>query len=90
MPVARAIELSKNILVYILENENTFNRFLLETGIDPNEIKECVNNRAFMSGVIRFIYSIESDLVIFCKNNSIDSREIAVALHVLEGEVVEY
>jgi hypothetical protein len=65
--VADPHETAIAVLGWLAGEPDMFSRFMALTGIEPRQLREAVNDRAFLSGMLDFLMNHEPSLMAFCE-----------------------
>ena len=85
-----AIDISQNALLYIIEKEEEFYKFINISGTDINNIRNNFSNEIFLSSVLEYIMSWEPLLLKISEERSIEGEDFQKALIILGGKLVSY
>ena len=81
--------LALRALAYLAEDEERFGRFLMLTGLAPEDIRERAADPAFLSGVMDHLISDEPLLLSFAEESALDPAAVVAARQRLPG-MTEY
>lgn len=70
-------------LDYLAQDADRLGRFIALTGIGPHQLRNEADTPAVLAGVLEYILSDESNLLVFCSLNAIAPEDIGPAHHVL-------
>lgn len=84
-----AVELAIKCLVFIGEDTDRLGRFLAQSGVGPEKIRESANDPAFLGGVLDFILLEDSSVLEFADWAEIDPAALARARYYLPGAAPE-
>lgn len=72
-----------DILSFIASEEQHLRKFILVTGLEPSSIRSEANSTDFLIGVLDFIMSDDSMLLVFSAHKNVDPNLIKAARHAL-------
>ena len=72
-------------LGFIASDSARLGRFLAESGIGPETIRQAATDPAFLPAVLDFILSHEADLLDFAAHLGIDPKHVTAARRLLPG-----
>ena len=87
---AEAADLARGVLVFLAADIDRLGRFLAVTGIGPAEIRERVDDRAFLAGILDYILSDEPLLLIHAEEAGVSPESFAAARQALPGAVIDF
>lgn len=70
-------------LDYLAQDAERLGRFIALTGIGPDQLRSEAGTPHVLAGVLEYILTDESNLLVFCSLNAIAPDDIAPAHHVL-------
>ncbi|KXG86466.1 DUF3572 domain-containing protein [Agrobacterium bohemicum] len=73
------------ILGWLASEPDMLSRFLALTGLQPNMLRQSVNDPGFLAGLTDFIMSHEPDLMAFCEATGTKPEDVAAAWHHFSG-----
>ncbi len=73
------------ILGWLASEPDMLARFLALTGVQPNMLRQAVNDPGFLAGLIDFIMSHELDLMAFCAATGTKPEDVEAAWHQFSG-----
>jgi Protein of unknown function (DUF3572) len=73
-------------LAFMAEDEDRLGRFMSETGVDPDDLRQHAGSGQVLSAVLDFLSRDESLLLMFTANTDINPQHITPALGLLTGE----
>ena len=73
------------ILGWLAGESELLSRFLALTGVAPAEVRNAVNDPAFLAGIVDFLMSHEPDLLAFCDATGTKPETVVHAHAVLSG-----
>lgn len=83
--------MSIDVLSFIAAEEQRLRQFIAVTGLEPASIRSEANSRDFLVGVLDFILSDDSLLLVFAAHKNIDPNLIKAARHALApGDNAEF
>ncbi|MDG1153792.1 MAG: DUF3572 family protein [Alphaproteobacteria bacterium] len=85
-----AIDISQNALLYIIEKEEEFYKFIDISGTDINNIRNNFSNEIFLSSVLEYIMSWEPLLLKISQERSIEGEDFQKAFIALGGKLMNY
>ncbi len=68
---------------YVASDRELLGRFLADTGLGPDTLRQAASEPQFLLSVLEFFMSDESALLVFCENSRIRPTMIAAAHHTL-------
>jgi hypothetical protein len=80
-----AIAIATQALAYIAGDGARLGRFLAESGLGPETLRQASRDAAFLPAVLDFVLSHEQDLVEFAAHAGIDAKRIGQARVALAG-----
>jgi len=78
-----ASALATQALAYIAGDETRLGRFLAESGLGPETLRQAARDPSFLPAVLDFILSHEQDLIDFAAVAGIEAKEVRRARDVL-------
>lgn len=84
LTVDKASEIAVQALGFLALDEKRFTRFLDLTGLAVEEIRAQASEFAFQAGILEYLRSEESLLMVFCANANLDPSVVMTAHHVLD------
>ena len=76
-------------LNYIVRNNPLLELFINQTGITPEILYKCAEDRAVLGGVLDFLLSKEQNLLEFCETEDISPIRIGQLRKKLPGATIE-
>ena len=83
-----AIDISQNALLYIIEKEAEFYKFIDISGTDINNIRNNFNNEIFLSSILEYIMSWEPLLLKISEARNIEGEDFQKAFITLGGKLI--
>lgn len=80
-----AVELARQVLVFLARDPDRIGRFLAVTGVGPGEIRERVEDAGFLGGVLDYLLSDEPLLLEFSEQMEVPPERPAAARWGLPG-----
>ena len=74
-----------NMLSFLLSSTDRAKRFFALSGLTPGQLRERMNDRYFLAGVVDYLLADESQLHLFLEGNGLDPKLPALAVEVLRG-----
>jgi len=59
------------VLGWLANEPDMFSRFLALTGVEPAQVRNAINEPAFLAGMLDFLMNHEPTLLAFCEANGI-------------------
>ena len=84
-----AVDLARQVLVFLAQDPDRIGRFLAVTGVGPGEIRERVGDIGFLAGVLDYILSDEPLLLEFSEQMEVPPEHPAAARWALPGAPAE-
>ncbi len=78
-------EIAVAILGWLASEPDMLARFLALTGLQPNMLRQSVNDPGFLAGLTDFVMSHEPDLMAFCEATDTKPEDVAAAWHQFSG-----
>jgi len=85
LPPDEAAAIATQALAYIAGDAARLGRFLAESGLGPENLREAARDPSFLPAVLDFIRSHEQDLIDFAAIAGIDPKLVVRARHALAG-----
>ena len=82
---ASAEETAGAILGWLASEPDMLGRFLALSGVQPNQLRNAVNDPGFLSGMIDFLMQHEPTLMAFCEATTTKPEAVAAAWHHYSG-----
>ncbi|NTF07270.1 DUF3572 domain-containing protein [Agrobacterium rubi] len=82
---ADAHETAIAILGWLAGEPDMLSRFLALTGLQPNMLRQAVNDTGFLAGLTDFLMSHEPDLMAFCEATGRKPEDVIAAWHHYSG-----
>lgn len=73
------------ILGWLASEPDMLARFLALSGLQPNMLRQSVNDPGFLAGLTDFIMSHEPDLMAFCEATGTSPEDVTAAWHHYSG-----
>lgn len=73
------------ILGWLASEPDMLSRFLALTGLQPNMLRQAVNDPGFLAGLVDFLMSHEPDLMAFCEATGTKPEDVEAAWHKFSG-----
>ena len=73
------------ILGWLANEPDMLSRFLALSGLQPNMLRQAVNDPGFLAGLTDFLMSHEPDLMTFCAATETKPEDVAAAWHHFSG-----
>ncbi|WP_320201927.1 DUF3572 domain-containing protein [Agrobacterium sp. rho-13.3] len=73
------------ILGWLAGEPDMLARFLALSGLQPNMLRQSVNDPGFLAGLTDFLMSHEPDLMTFCEATGTRPEDVAAAWHQFSG-----
>ena len=73
------------ILGWLASEPDMLARFLALTGLQPNMLRQAVNDPGFLAGLVDFLMSHEPDLMAFCEATGTKPEDVEAAWHKFSG-----
>lgn len=86
----RAEFIAFQFVVYMSQDETILGQFLDESGLSLNDIKNRLQDHAFLGCLLDFALSDESRLLAFAANCDIDPAQVAVFRRALPGANLDF
>jgi Protein of unknown function (DUF3572) len=86
---ATAEAIAAQALGFIAGDSARLGRFLAESGLGPDNIRQAATDPAFLPAVLDFILAHEADLLDFAAQLGIDPKHIGAARRLLPGAKFE-
>lgn len=67
------------VLGWLANEPDMFSRFLALTGVEPAQVRNAINEPAFLAGMLDFLMNHEPTLLAFCDANGIPPEAVAAA-----------
>ena len=67
------------VLGWLANEPEMFNRFLALTGVEPAQVRNVINEPAFLSGMLDFLMNHEPTLLAFSQASGIAPEDVAAA-----------
>jgi len=87
-PQTLSLETAEDIaaqgLAFLAEEPARLSRFLTETGLTPDQLREQVGAPEFLAAVLEHLVGDESLLLVFAANTSVAPETVTPALEVLQ------
>jgi hypothetical protein len=80
-----AMAVATQALAYIAGDEARLGRFLAESGLGPETLRQASRDPSFLPAVLDFVLSHEHDLVDFATQAGIDAKLVGRAREALAG-----
>ena len=80
-----AVELARQVLVFLAQDSDRIGRFLAVTGVGPGEIRQRVEDAGFLAGVLDYLLSDEPLLLAFAEQMDMPPERPAAARWALPG-----
>lgn len=81
----QAETLALQAVSFLAEDEDRLDRFLLLSGMDGNQLRDGINDPAFLGGILDHILAHEPDLIDFAEAVDIAPEHVARARAALPG-----
>lgn len=85
LPIARAEEISTQVLIFLANDSDRIGRFLSLTGIEACDLRELAMEKAFQLAMLDHLASDEGLLVQFATEEGIEPNDIGAARYALGG-----
>jgi hypothetical protein len=85
LSAARAEDISMRALVFLAQDMGRAERFLLLTGIQPNDLRSLAGERSFQLALLDYLASDEPLLTQFAAEEGIEPSDVGAARHALGG-----
>lgn len=72
-------------LMHLANEPDTLSNFLSSTGVSPDELRECIDQPAFLTGVLDFFMNDEKILLEFAKAKNLNPEHISIARQLIAG-----
>ena len=72
-------------LSYLVRSADDLERFVAMSGLDTESLRARAGETELLTAVLDFMLTHEQLLMGFCDDESVDSREVHMARHVLSG-----
>lgn len=79
------MDIARQALTFIAEDEDRIARFLALSGVGPTEIRTRLQDPAFLGGVLDFLLGHEPDVLAFAEWAGIDPQLPLAARYALPG-----
>lgn len=73
------------ILGWLANEPDMFGRFLALSGVQPQQLRNAVNDPGFLAGMIDFLMEHEPTLLAFCEATGTKPEAVAAASHYYSG-----
>ena len=80
-----AEETAAAILGWLANEPDMLGRFLALSGVQPNQMRDAVNDPGFLAGMIDFLMAHEPTLLAFCEATETKPETVAAAWHHYSG-----
>jgi Protein of unknown function (DUF3572) len=87
---AAAAELALELVTYLAGDDNRLQRFLEQSGIGAGELRDRLNDPAFLGFVLDFALQDEELVVAFAAENSISPEALMMARSKLPGANLDF
>jgi len=67
------------VLGWLANEPDMFGRFLARTGVEPAQVRNAINDPAFLAGMLDFLMAHEPTLLAFCAASNIPPETVAAA-----------
>lgn len=67
------------VLGWLANEPDMFGRFLALTGVEPAQVRNAINEPAFLAGMLDFLMNHEPTLLAFCETSGIAPEAVAAA-----------
>lgn len=67
------------VLGWLANEPDMFGRFLALTGVEPAQVRNAINEPAFLAGMLDFLMNHEPTLLTFCEASGIPPAAVAAA-----------
>ncbi|GAC1042527.1 DUF3572 domain-containing protein [Rhizobium sp. No.120] len=67
------------VLGWLANEPDMFGRFLALTGVEPAQVRNAINEPAFLAGMLDFLMNHEPTLLAFCEASGIPPAAVAAA-----------
>jgi len=81
----QAEETAGAILGWLANEPDMLGRFLALSGVQPNQLRNAVNDPGFLAGMIDFLMGHEPTLLAFCEATGTKPETVAAAWHHYSG-----
>ena len=85
-----ATQIAQNSLLYIIEKEEEFYKFIDISGADINNIRENFNDELFLSSVLEYVLNWEPLLLQIAEEKDIKGEDFGKAFISLGGKPLNY
>ena len=85
-----ATQIAQNSLLYIIEKEEEFYKFIDISGTDINNIRENFNDELFLSSVLEYVLNWEPLLLQIAQEKDIKGEDFGKAFISLGGKPMNY
>ncbi|WP_105437406.1 DUF3572 domain-containing protein [Neorhizobium sp. T25_13] len=82
---AKAEETAGAILGWLANEPDMLGRFLALSGVQPNQLRNAVNDPGFLAGMIDFLMGHEPTLLAFCEATGTKPETVAAAWQQYSG-----
>jgi hypothetical protein len=82
---AQAEETAAAILGWLANEPDMLGRFLALSGVQPNQLRNAVNDPGFLAGMIDFLMGHEPTLLAFCEATETKPETVTAAWHHYSG-----
>jgi hypothetical protein len=72
-------------LAYLGESEDPFGRFIDQTGLSPDSLRERIAEPEFLTAVLDFLLTDDSLLMGFCEQEGLQPKDVYAAKRALGG-----
>lgn len=79
------MDIARQALTFIAEDEDRIARFLALSGVGPTEIRDRMQDPAFLGGVLDFLLGHEPDVLAFAEWAGIEPQLPLMARYALPG-----
>ncbi len=79
MSAEHAEQIAITVLGWLAGDADMLGRFLSLTGVEPGQMRQAVNDPAFLSGMLDFIVQHEPTLLAFCAATDSQPEEVMAA-----------
>lgn len=78
-------EIAIAILGWLASQPDILARFLSLSGIQPNAMRQMMNDPGFLAGLLDFVMNYEPDLIAFCEASGKTPEDVTHAWHHYSG-----
>jgi len=77
------------VLAWLANEPDMLSRFLALSGVQPGQLRQAVNDPAFLAGMLEFLMQHEPTLMAFCAATETKPESVVEAYHRYAGPSIE-